>query len=187
MSHIFVISGPSGVGKDTLIQCLLAQPGLELVIPKSYTTRKPRQTGLDQKYIFVTEDEFEALLTEGEIIGFSRYAGHLYGTPKTEIDQIFAIGANVLRDVDFEGARAFRATFREATLVFITARLDDIHRRLVDRGQNSDEEIFLRLNAARDEMAGADFYDHIVMNEPGRLVRTVGQIVQIIRSCLRPA
>jgi guanylate kinase len=160
---ILVITGPSGVGKGTLIKGLLERvPGLQLAV--SATTRKPRAgevNGVD--YHFLSADDFERRVAAGEFVEHAEYAGNRYGTLKSELSRP---ARAVVLEIDVQGARQVREALPEAKLIFIEPpSFEDLERRLARRASDQPEQIERRLAAARDELAAADEFDHRIVND----------------------
>jgi guanylate kinase len=186
-----VVTGPSGVGKGTLIRALRERmPGLRLSV--SATTREPRpgeEHGSD--YWFLTEDEFDDRLGRGEFLEHATYAGNRYGTLRSEIDR--APGpdgdgpSGLVLEIELQGARQVREALPEAVQVFVRPpSLDALRARLVGRGAESPEQVENRLQAAADEMAAADAgeFDHVVVND--RLEDAVQELVDLVATIWGP-
>jgi guanylate kinase len=160
---ILVITGPSGVGKGTLIRGLLEQiPGLELAV--SATTRRPRDGEVNGvHYHFLSEQDFDRRVAAGEFIEHAEYAGNRYGTLKSELSRP---ARGIVLEIDVQGARQVRERLPEAKLIFIEPpSFEDLERRLAERGSDRPEQIERRLAAARDELAAAGEFDHRVVND----------------------
>jgi guanylate kinase len=160
---ILVITGPSGVGKGTLIKGLLERvPGLELAV--SATTRKPREgevNGVD--YHFLSEADFDRRAAAGEFVEHAEYAGNRYGTLKSELSRP---ARGIVLEIDVQGARQVREALPEAKLIFIEPpSFEDLERRLAGRGSDRPEQIERRLAAARDELGAAGEFDHRIVND----------------------
>ena len=161
---VLVITGPSGVGKGTLIHRLLDElPGAELSV--SATTRPPRDGEVNGRdYHFLAASEFERRVRRGEFVEHAEYAGNRYGTLRSELQRPARL---IVLEIDLQGARQLRATMPEAEQVFIAPPdddLDELKRRLVARGDESDEQIGVRLDVAREELAAQDEFRHRVVN-----------------------
>jgi len=164
--YVFVITGPSGVGKGTLISLVRERiPGLELSV--SATTRAPREgerDGVD--YFFLGEDEFLARVAAGEFIEHARYSGNLYGTLRSEIEGKAASSVGVVLEIELQGARQVRASMPEAVQVFIAPpEFEVLRRRLEGRGTDAPEAIEARLRVAAEELEARDEFEHQVVND----------------------
>ena len=181
MPRAVVITGPSGVGKGTLIHSLRARmPELQLSV--SATTRRPRTGethGVD--YHFMSPEEFERRVQAGDFVEYADYAGARYGTLRTELQTRTAAGAPVVLEIEVEGARQVRETMPEAVQVFIAPpSLDALRARLVGRGTDTAEQVEARLRTAERELAAQDEFPHVVVND--RLEDAVEQLVAIVRA-----
>ncbi|HWX86857.1 MAG TPA: guanylate kinase [Solirubrobacteraceae bacterium] len=166
MARVFVITGPSGVGKGTLIRGLMARlPQLELSV--SATTRPPRpgeSDGVD--YHFLSGQEFEQRVQAGDFVEHADYAGRRYGTLRSELEQPLAGGAPVVLEIEVQGARQVRAAMPEAVQVFIAPpSLEALRTRLIGRGTDGGEEVERRLAVAEHELAARDEFTHVVVND----------------------
>ena len=174
------MTGPSGVGKGTLIRTLRERvPALELSV--SATTRAPRpgeEGGVD--YHFLSGPEFEQRLQAGDFIEHAEYAGNRYGTLRSEIDRAREAGAKALvLEIEVQGARQVREALPGATQVFIAPPSEDALRtRLVGRGSDQPEQIERRLTVAADELAARDEFKHVIVND--RLEEAVEELVQLV-------
>jgi guanylate kinase len=162
---LIVVSGPSGVGKDTIVRLFL-ETTADCVLSVSATTRSPRQgeqEGID--YFFVDHSAFEALIANGEMLEHAKYGNNYYGTPKKAIDTLLAQGKNVILVIEVNGAMLIRKMRPDAVLVFlIPPTWETLEQRLQGRGTETPEQVQTRLQAARGELAEADKYDYIVVN-----------------------
>lgn len=161
---VLVITGPSGVGKGTLIRRLLSDlSGAELSV--SATTREPRDGEVNGRdYHFLSGPEFEQRVRQGEFVEHAEYAGHRYGTLRSELQRPARL---IVLEIDLQGARQVRATMPEAEQVFIAPPDDDVselERRLVARGAESADQIERRLAVAREELAAQDEFRHRIVN-----------------------
>jgi guanylate kinase len=160
---VLVITGPSGVGKGTLIRRLLEQvPGSELSV--SATTRQPREGEVNGRdYHFLSEREFLQRAAAGEFVEHAEYAGNHYGTLRSELRRPASL---VVLEIEVQGARQIRATMPEALQVFIAPpTFDDLERRLIARGAETPDQIARRLAVDRQEMAARDEFGHQVVND----------------------
>jgi guanylate kinase len=164
--HLYVIAAPSGGGKTSLLQALMKKrPGLEFSV--SCTTRPPRaheQDGRD--YHFITRDEFERLIAEGEFIEHADVFGNLYGTRRSVVEAALAAGRDLLLDIDWQGARQVRERLPEAVQVFILppSRVELEHR-LRNRGTDSEQAIARRLAESAVEMSHWREFDYVIVNQ----------------------
>ena len=183
MGHVFVITGPSGVGKGTLIRGLLERvPGLALSV--SATTRAPRpgeRDGVD--YHFLSEEEFNRRVAAGEFVEHARYAGHQYGTLRSELERRVADAAGVVLEIEVQGARQIRETMPEAVQVFIAPpSVEALRARLVGRGTDSPEEVEGRLATALEELEAEREFPHVVVND--RLEDATEEVARIVQAAL---
>ncbi len=186
MARVFVITGPSGVGKGTLIR-LLRERLPELALSVSATTRGPRpgeEDGVD--YHFLTPEQFTADVAAGKFVEHAEYSGRHYGTLRRELDRHLAAGHPVVLEIEVQGARQVRETMPEAVRIFIKPPSDAaLHDRLVGRGTDSAEDIAKRLEVATSELAAAPEFRHVVVNDT--LDRALGELVQIVQQELAGA
>lgn len=185
MARIFVISGPAGVGKGTIVKGLMERPELKLVWAKSYTTRVPRPSDrYEDHYFFVSVEQFKQLQAEGEIFEANYYNSAWYGSSKKAIEEALGSGKNVVKEVEVNGGRAYREHYPDSVLIFIKAALEQIERQLMARHQNTREEILDRLATARSELEAAEWYDHVVENVPGHPEQAIERVSGIIKQQL---
>jgi guanylate kinase len=163
---VFVITGPSGVGKGTLIAKLLEAIG-ELELSVSATTRDPRPGEADGRdYHFLTEEEFEHRVQAGEFLEHADYSGHRYGTLREAVDGRLRDGRSVVLEIEVQGARQIREAMPEAVQIFIAPPSpEDLQERLEGRGTDSPEAIGRRLETARSELAAQSEFAHVIVND----------------------
>ncbi len=183
MARVFVITGPSGVGKGTLIRGLMERlPRLELSV--SATTRPARpgeRDGID--YHFLAPEEFERRVQAGGFVEYADYAGRRYGTLRDELDGRVRAGVPVVLEIEVQGARQVRAALPEALQVFIAPpSLDALRARLIGRGADSPEEVERRLRVAEQELAAQSEFAHVVVND--RLEEALEQLIAIVAGVL---
>jgi guanylate kinase len=179
VARVFVITGPSGVGKGTLIRGLMASlPELELSV--SATTRPPRpgeREGVD--YHFMTGEQFEGHVNAGDFVEHADYAGRRYGTLRSELESRIQRGAPVVLEIEVQGARQIRRTMPGAAQVFIAPpSLDALRSRLVGRGTDDSEEVDRRLRVAREEIDAQSEFEHVVVND--LLDDAIERLVEIV-------
>ncbi len=176
---VFIISGPSGSGKDTILRRLLKKDS-EIRFSISSTTRAMREEDKkEKKYDFISVDEFEKMIANNELLEYNRYVNNYYGTPKKPVMQAVDEGKDIIIEVDVNGAAAIREKMPEALSVFIMPpSLEELERRLCGRGTDSKEVIAERLETALKEIARAPEYDYIVIN--GDIDTAVDDIISII-------
>ena len=182
---IVIISGPSGVGKDTIIRTLRERhPDDRRHFVVTYKTRSPRRgetAGVD--YQFVNVDEFLRLLVEGELLEASEVHGHWSGTPRDQVATALAEGRDAILKIDVQGADKVKAVVPDALRIFVAPpSTEDRRRRLADRATETAQEQAQRNRDAEREMAHMAEYDHVVVNETDRVEQTADQIDRIIRS-----
>jgi guanylate kinase len=181
MSKVFVITGPSGVGKGTLISQLMRRvPTLELSI--SATTREPREGEEDgREYHFLTTEEFDRRVEEKDFLEFATYSGNRYGTLRSEVERRLDAGHSVVLEIEVQGAQQVRAAKPESVQIFIAPPAPgDLRSRLEGRGTDSAEAIDSRLETAEIELAAQGDFDHRVVNDD--LSRAVSELEEIVRA-----
>jgi guanylate kinase len=180
---VFVITGPSGVGKGTLIRALRERlPELELAV--SATTRDPRPGEEDRRdYYFLTDEQFEDKVHAGEFVEHARYSGRRYGTLRSELERHRAAGRPVLLEIEVQGARQVREAMPEAVQLFIAPPSEDALRtRLIGRGTDAPEQVAARLETARVELEAQDEFGHVVVND--RLEDAVAELERLVRGAM---
>ena len=166
MAKVFVITGPSGVGKGTLISQLLERvPDLELSV--SATTREPREGEVDGRdYHFLTPEEFDRRIEREDFLEFATYSGNRYGTLRSEVRKRLDAGHSVVLEIEVQGARQVRAAMRESIQVFIAPPDPAVLReRLESRGADAADAIDARLEVAEQELAAQDQFAHRIVND----------------------
>jgi len=163
---VLVITGPSGVGKGTLIEAL-RERHVELGRSVSATTRAPRAGEVDGvSYYFLTEADFDRRLAAGEFLEHAAYAGHRYGTLRAEVERRTRGGASVVLEIEVQGARQVRASLPEAVEIFIAPpSLESLRERLLARGLDDPGAVERRLEIARGELAARDEFDAVIVND----------------------
>ena len=180
-SLLIVLSSPSGTGKDA-VRDLLTAWGLPFHFAVTATTRPRRPREVEGRdYRFLSEAEFDRLEAEGGLIEHALVYGRRYGVPRAEIVEPLAAGRDVLARVDIQGAATLRRLIPDALLIFIAPpSLDEAQRRLQERATEGETDQRLRLDTAAKEMAAAKDFDHVVVNETGRLEETARRVLAII-------
>lgn len=178
-----MVTGPSGVGKGTLIRGLLERvPTLELSV--SATTRQPRpgeRDGVD--YHFMNPAEFDRQVAAGDFVEHATYSGNRYGTPRRELERRTRAGAPVVLEIEVQGARQVRESIPGAVAVFIAPpSLEALRARLVGRGTDASEKIDERLRAAEKELEAQSEFAHVVIND--RLEEATDELVRIVSEAM---
>lgn len=179
--RVFVISGPSGVGKDAVIQEMRVQlPDFHYAV--TATTRQRRPGEIDGvHYHFMEADDFKRLVEEGEFLEHATVYGNLYGVPKQRVRSALASGRSVVIKVDVQGARTIREIIPQAVLIFLVPpSMSELLHRLRDRKSDDFDVVIQRLNTATQELTAASEFDYLVFNETDRLADTVESIATIV-------
>lgn len=178
---LVVISGPSGVGKDTIIERLL-ELDPNLVYSVSWTTRAPRPGEVDGvSYTFVSREKFEEMIRQGGFLEHASYAGNLYGTPAAPVEAARAAGRDILLKIEVQGAQQVRERAPDALFIFIAPPSnEELVRRQEVRGKEAEQDMTERRKIAEKEMQYASQYDRAVVNDD--LDRAVAEILAIIRA-----
>jgi guanylate kinase len=185
VARVFVITGPSGVGKGTLIRTLRERmPELELSV--SATTRPPRpgeQDGVD--YHFLTDADFQRRVDAGEFVEHATYSGRRYGTLRAELERRLRAGHPVVLEIEVQGARQVRRTMPEALQVFIAPPSPEaLRERLIRRGTDSEEQMQRRLARAEEELAARSEFEHVIVNDD--LETAVAELERLAATILSP-
>ena len=168
-ARLTVLSGPSGVGKGTVVADVRDRHP-EVWVSVSVTTRAPRPGETEGvEYHFASDEEFDELVARGELLEHATYAGHRYGTPRAPVLQRIREAVPALLEIDLQGARQVRAAMPDALLVFLAPpSFEELARRLVGRGTEDPERVRDRLDVARIELAAEDEFDVVVVNDTVR-------------------
>ena len=176
---LFVVSSPSGGGKGTIIRQVLACVK-NLSYSVSYTTRAPRQNEVDgHEYFFVSRETFDEMVAAGEFLEWACVHGNFYGTAKEQIIQETASGADIILEVDVQGAASVRQLLMDSVSIFILPPSYEVLReRLIARGTDSPEQLALRLRNAPEELKQYSSFDYVIIND--EIERAAGQLASII-------
>lgn len=164
--NLFVITAPSGAGKSSLVRALMAaDPTLQLSV--SHTTRAPRgQEQSGREYYFVSPEAFESMVQAEAFVEWAHVHSHRYGTSRQEVEDKIAQGADIILEIDFQGALQIKRRFPKAVAVFILPpSWEELRARLVKRGEDSPEVIEMRLKNAATEMAQVERFDYVIIND----------------------
>ncbi len=180
---LIVISGPSGIGKDTVVQGLKDR-NLPFHFVITATSRPPRNYEVDGvDYFFYPQDKFEELIAAGEFLEYAWVYTAYKGVPKFQVREALESGEDVVMRLDFQGAQTVRAMCPDAVLIFLTANSkEEWLQRLRDRRSETEEELAIRIDTAREEYASLDIFDYIVNNEQAKLDNTLDVIESIIEA-----
>jgi guanylate kinase len=179
VARLTVLSGPSGVGKGSVVaEIRRHHPSVWLSV--SVTTRSPRPGETDGvEYHFVSRDEFDRMVDAGELLEHATYAGNCYGTPRRPVEERLAAGLPALLEIELQGARQVRDAMPEAQFVFLAPpSWDELVRRLVGRGTEDDETIRVRLEVAKVELEAEKEFDVVVVND--RVERAAKELVALL-------
>ena len=178
---LFVLSAPSGTGKDTVINAL-KQQGLDFYVVASVTTRPPRPGESEgNPYHFVSYEKFEQLIAQDELLEYANVHGNWYGQPRQPIRANLRSGRDVLLKIDVQGAATIRRKVPEAIFIFLVpSSLEELAQRLANRQTETEEERIRRLADARLELAEQHWYDYVIVNRQDRLQEAVDHLRAII-------
>ncbi|MBQ7400307.1 MAG: guanylate kinase [Clostridia bacterium] len=180
--RLVVVSGPSGVGKGTVLKYVLDRD--DFVYSVSATTRSPREGEVDGvNYFFITREKFENMISGGEFIEYAEYNGNYYGTPKFFVEKMLSEGKNVILEIEVKGAMQVKRIVPEATFVFIAPEsIEILEARLRGRGTEQNDVIAGRLSIAEREIRSCLMYDYIVINRDGGAEDCAEDIVAAVKA-----
>jgi len=179
--NIYIISGPSGAGKDTILKELIKRRN-DVFYSISEITRHMRNGEVEsEKYHFISREEFKEKLANNYFLEYNEYSGNFYGTPKAPIEEHLAAGDDVVIECDVNGANALRKLLPDVLSIFIMPpSFEVLHKRLVNRATESAEQVERRMNEALNEIRRADEYDYIVVND--HLPVAVEDFITVLKS-----
>jgi len=179
VARLFVISGPSGAGKGTLIRGVLEQRPDIAQVATSATTR-PMRPGEEEgrEYFFLSTDQFLAKVDEDDFVEWVEFAGNHYGTLKSEVDRLLSQGANVILELEVDGSLVIKEARPDACLIFIDTDLAELRRRLISRQTEGLDEIDRRLQIAEEQSKDKLRFDHVVHND--RVERAVAELLSTL-------
>ena len=185
---VVVLSGPSGVGKDSVLAAALERDDrlARVVTAKTRSPRPGERHGVH--HLFLSPEEFDDLLARGGLLEHAEVYGHYSGVPRDQVEQLLGEGKTVVLRTDVQGARTLRAKIPQALLVFLTVPgVDDLERRMRARGGDDEAAMRRRLAVAQEEMAEADRFDHVIVNREGGLDAAADELLAVIdRERARP-
>lgn len=164
---LIVFSGLSGVGKGTILKQLMPMEDLNLAYSVSMTTRAPREGEVEGvNYFFVTKKRFMQAIRNGELLEHARFVGNDYGTPKQYVEEMREQGKNVILEIEIKGAKQIMKKCPDALSIYIVPpSIEELERRLRERGTEDEETIMKRISKAKKEMKDTAFYEHVVCND----------------------
>lgn len=180
---LFIISGPAGSGKGTVVRQIIDTHS-DIGLSISATTRAPRPGELDGvHYHFITKEQFERLISDGEVLEYTTYCDNYYGTPVRAVTDALEAGKDIILEIEVDGAMQVKRKFEDAVAIMLTPPdLETLEGRLRSRGTETDEVIKRRLARAREEIAILPEYDYSVVNENGKIIECAELIYSIIRA-----
>ena len=181
-SNIYVISGPSAVGKDTIIENLQKEDNnFHFVV--TATTRRPRKNEKEGiNHFFYSKDEFNKLIKNNDLIEWAKVYKNYYGVPKSQVFEPLKNNKNVLLRVDVQGAKRIKELIPDVVLIFIKPeKTESLRKRLIERGVNTTTEMNTRLKTAEREIQTSNFFDFIIVNKDGDLPYAVKKVLNIIK------
>lgn len=175
-----VISGPSGAGKDSIINEVVKRKNIDIWVSISMTSREPRGVEQDGKeYFFVTKEQFEKYIKEGNFLEYAEYNGNYYGTPKSKINEYLDRGIDVILIIEIKGALQIKNLIPEALFIFIMPpSMKELKERLINRGTDSEEKIISRFKTAYQEINEVTKYNYVVVND--NLEKAVDKVEAIL-------
>lgn len=178
---LFILSGPSGVGKGTVRKKLFEEE-TDLQYSISMTTRDRRPGEVDGvDYFYKTKEEFEQLIKDGQLLEYAQYVNNYYGTPRNYVEETLDKGQDVFLEIEVQGALQVKENFPEGVFIFLfPPSLDELKNRIVSRGTESQELVLNRLKEARNEIEMMDAYDYVVVND--EVQHAVDKVKTIIKS-----
>ncbi len=178
---LFVLSAPSGTGKDTVIHAL-KQQGMDFYVVPSVTTRAPRPGESEgNPYHFISEEKFKQMVDKGELLEYANVHGNWYGQPRQVIRDNLRAGRDVLLKIDVQGAATIHRKVPQAIFIFLVpSSLEELTQRLATRQTETEEERLRRLADAREELTQQSWYDYVVVNRQGHLQEAVDQLRAIM-------
>ena len=187
MGKLVVISGPSGVGKGTIVKLLqekYKEKNEKLYLSISATTRAPREGEIDKvSYYFITEEEFKERINNNDFLEYNQYGtGKYYGTPKSTVLKYLEEGYDIILEIDINGYRQIKKNFKDTIGIFITLEdINDIEKRLRSRATETEEQIRNRMETAKSEIANIGEFDYVVYNHEGKIEEAVEEVYNIMR------
>lgn len=181
--QLIILSGPSGVGKSTIVKAVTEKyPNLHFSV--SATTREIRPDETDGvSYYFVTRERFEEMLRQDELLEHAEYVGNCYGTPAKPIDEALKMGYDILLDIEVQGAMQIKAKRPDAVSVFVAApSFAELERRLTERGDTAPDKVRRRIETAHIEYKAAPQYDYLIVSETGKVEEAADNLLAIIRA-----
>jgi guanylate kinase len=178
---LIVLSGPSGVGKDAVLTRMkkLRRPFHYVVTATTRHRREGEKDGVD--YHFVSEREFQRMITDGELLEWATVYGNCYGVPRAEIGQSLGRGLDVIVKVDVQGAATIKRTLPQALFIFLAPpSLEYLERRLRQRHSESDADLAVRLGEAEEEIRSVDLFDYVITSNEGRIDEVISQIETVV-------
>ncbi len=178
---LIVLSGPSGVGKDALLKKMEEQkyPFHYVVTVTSRPRREGERDGVD--YHFISQQEFQRMIDNGELLEWANVYGNYYGVPRKEISQALSKGKDIIVKVDVQGAKTIKQILPQAVFIFLRSpSMEELERRLRQRRSESARELTLRLQKAEEEMKSLPLFDHVLTSYEGKLDEVISEIQAIV-------